>query len=151
VLASAQGADADLLALQVADGANRFVREQLEAPGMHTRERRDRQPLIPAKHQRRRQIEAEIELAPDDHLIFRRTVLHGHVAHLGKALPAQQVLGEVPGRDTDGRITSKPKGGHLRRRLVGERCPAKNAGGRGQRRADQEIAATLHDLHQNSP
>ena len=42
VAAGAERPDAHPLALQVADGSDGLVREQLVAPGMHARQRRDR-------------------------------------------------------------------------------------------------------------
>ena len=52
-----------LLALQVADGADGLVREQLEAAGMHARQHRDRLAGIEPTDDRRREKDAEIELA----------------------------------------------------------------------------------------
>jgi hypothetical protein len=68
VLAPAQDIDADPPALQIADGANRFVREQLEAAGMQPRERHDRQSRIQADDDGWRIVDAEIELAVRVHL-----------------------------------------------------------------------------------
>jgi hypothetical protein len=106
MFARAQRIDADLLALQVADGANGFVREQLEASGMHTRQCRDRHASIKAQDERCREKEAEIDLAACDRLRLRKTLRCGHVANIGKALRPQQVLGDVPGRHADGGITA---------------------------------------------
>jgi hypothetical protein len=105
VFARAQDIDADLLALQVADRANRLVRKQLETSGMQTSQRRNRNAGIQAKNDRSRVPEGEIELAAGDHLRLRRAV-HRNVADIREALRPQQVLGDVPGRDADGRIAA---------------------------------------------
>ena len=64
VFARAQDIDADLLALQVADGADGLVREQLEASGMHARQRRDRHAGIQAEDDRFRASESAKSSSP---------------------------------------------------------------------------------------
>jgi hypothetical protein len=68
VFARAQDIDADLLPLQVADGVNGLVRKQLEASGMHARQRRDRHAGIQEGDDGLRTREREIELATGEHL-----------------------------------------------------------------------------------
>ena len=149
--ARAQDIDADLLALQVADGSNGLMREQLEAAGMHTRQHRDRHAGIQAKDDPCREEEAEIELAAPD-ICVEGARLRGHVADIGEPLRAQQVLGDVPGRDADGgsrrsRIVVVSGGPSSASVLRAPRTPAAPAADS----AGQEIAADLHDLHQKSP
>ena len=89
--------DADLLALQVADGANGFVREQLEAPGMHTRERRDRQACIRGEKPPRPGKKMLKSISPRAiSSSSRARHLHLHVADVGEALRAQQILADKP-------------------------------------------------------
>ena len=66
MLARAQSLHADPLALQVADAADAFVGEQLEAAGMHAGQHRDRLAGIDRDDERRRKVEAEIDLAARD-------------------------------------------------------------------------------------
>jgi hypothetical protein len=68
MLARTQVVDADPLALQVADGANRVVCEQLEAAGVHARERGKRHAGVEPEDDRSRVREHEIELSVREHL-----------------------------------------------------------------------------------
>ena len=61
-------------ALQVEDGSDVLVREQLEAAGMDTRQDRDRHAGIEATDERRREPQAKVDLAAFDRLRIRRTV-----------------------------------------------------------------------------
>jgi len=93
--------DADPLALQLGDGPNGFVREQLETAGMHACERSDRHAGIQASDLRCCVSKSKVELAPSNHLRIRGTRPHSHVLDVGEALGAQQVLGDVPRRDAN--------------------------------------------------
>ena len=59
-------ADADALALQVADGLDRFVREQLVATGMHSGQCHDRLAGIDLIGDPCRGLEIEVDFAPCD-------------------------------------------------------------------------------------
>ena len=58
--------DADPLALQVADGLDRLMREQLVAPGMHARQRRDRLAGVDLVGDPCCGLEVEVDVAPCD-------------------------------------------------------------------------------------
>ena len=110
--------DADPLALQVADGADRLVREQLVAAGMHARQRRDRHAGIQATDERCREVEAEVDLAACRPSARREAACDGHIADIGEAFRAQQVLGDVPrARRRCSASTAQPDRGRFRRRL----------------------------------
>ena len=122
VVTAAEILDADLLALEVADGADRLVREQLEAAGMQSGERRDRLAGSQLRDDPRRGIVFEIDLS-SCHRVERH--VRG-AADLGETFRAQQCIGEQYGCGADARIPGQPDRGHFRRPLVGERRPSTN-------------------------
>ena len=90
--------------------------------------------------QRRDEVGAEVDLAARDLARLLGPGLGRHVADVGEALGAQQVLGEVLRRDADARDLAQADRGRLRRRLVGERAAAaKHARGAGGRQPGEEI------------
>jgi hypothetical protein len=101
MFSAAQDIDAHSSALQIADRADGFVREQLETPGMHPGEHCHRQAFVQANNQRCCEGQAEIDLPTRDHLRMWSTLLRGHVADVVETLGTQQVFGDVPGRDAD--------------------------------------------------
>ena len=111
------------------------MHEQLEAAGMHARHHRDRHAVIEATDGPWREHETEVDLAALERLGERRTVPRDHVADVGEPFRMQQLLGHELGREADRVIkllTLDPDRGHLRRPLVGERCPgAEDACGAG--------------------
>jgi hypothetical protein len=111
--------DADPLALQVADGADGLVREQLVAADMHPRQGRDRLAGIHVGDDPGRGLEVEINFAAGD----RVAVGYRHVADVGEPFRTQQGIGDVARRDADRGDTGQAEGGHLRRRLVREGRP----------------------------
>jgi hypothetical protein len=58
--------DANLLALQVADGSDRLVRKQLVAAAMHTCQRSDWLAGVNVRGDKCRDIEIEVDLAAGD-------------------------------------------------------------------------------------
>jgi hypothetical protein len=58
--------DADLLTLQVADGSDRLVHEQLVAAAVHTGQRRDRLAGVYVRGDKSRDIEVKVDLAAGD-------------------------------------------------------------------------------------
>ena len=92
--------DADPLALQVADGSDGLVGEQLVAAGMHTRQRRDRLAGIQLRDDPCRGLEVEVDVAACDSV----DRLGRNVADIGEAFRAQQLLGDVARRDADVRV-----------------------------------------------
>ena len=98
----------DSLALQLADGADGLVREQLVAAGMNTRQRRDRASRHPCG---RRAVPANV-LAK---WISPRATSSGmvkdsgdrHVADIGEAFRAQQVLGHQQRREAVVRVSRR--------------------------------------------
>jgi hypothetical protein len=66
-------------------------------------------------------------------------------ADIGKPFRAQQVVGDVLRRDADSGGLGKADCGGFRRALVSKRAPhAKDARGRGHRRAGQEVTTRRH-------
>jgi hypothetical protein len=56
-----------------------------------------------------------------------------HVADIGEAFGAQQIVGDVARRKADARVPGEPDGGDFRRAFIGERTPAaEHTGGYGQ-------------------
>jgi hypothetical protein len=138
--------DADPSVLQVGDAADGIVREQLVAAAMHSRQRRDRLAGIDIGGDPGGGLEVEIDLAAGDGVAVR----YREVLDVGEAFRAQQGVGDVARRDADRGDTGQADRGRLRRAFVGEGSPgAEDASGRGQRRAGQEMAAILSDLHQS--
>ena len=83
------------------------MREQLEAAGMHTRQHRDRHAGIEATNGPWREHQTKVDLAALERLRKRRTVLYEDIADVGEAFRAQQVLGDVKGRDAE-RVLGDP-------------------------------------------
>jgi hypothetical protein len=130
--------DADPLALQVADGLDGLVREQLVAARMYARERRDRFAGIHLIGDPCRGLEVEVDVAPRDRI--DRQVRH--VADVCEPFGPQQVLGDVHRRDADVGVPVQPDRGRLRRSLVGERrAAAKRGCGGGCGEGGEKIAA----------
>jgi hypothetical protein len=97
VAALAELKDAELLALQIADGSDGLVREQLVAPGMHTRQRQDRLAGVHVRDDPCCGVEIEVDHAAGDRVV--RQVLD--VADVGEPFRVQQVLGDEAGRQAD--------------------------------------------------
>ena len=128
VRARAERLDAHAFALQIEDGADGLVREQLEAAGMHTRQDRDRHAGIDRDDERRREVQTEVDLAAPRSSRAGSPDRHRHVADIGEAFRAQQLLGHVLRREADAGYLVEADRGRLRRPFVGERCPgAKDA------------------------
>jgi hypothetical protein len=115
---------------------------------MHAGQHPDRFARVDRDQKWRHEVHAEIDLAARHLLRVLDARLHWHVAHIGEAFGAQQLLGSVLRRKADARNLRDPDRRGFWRRLLGERCAgAKDTGGRRQRRAGHEIAARLYDLH----
>ena len=124
----AEARNANSLALQVADGSDGLVREHLMAPGMHARQRRERLAGIQLRGDPCSELKVEVDFAAPDRRRRRR-----YMADIGEPFRAQQILGDVHGREADRTVTGQPDRGGFRRPLVGERCPgAKHARGAGR-------------------
>ena len=93
----AQPVDAKLLALQIANGLDGLVREQLVAPGMHARERRDRLAGIQMSDYPCGGVELEVDFTACDGVerCVRRT------ADFSEPFRAQQVVSDEPRREAD--------------------------------------------------
>ena len=96
--ARAEILDADPLALQVADGPDRLVREQLVAADMHARQHRDRLAGIQMRDEPMPASCRSKSTSPRA-TASRRVVRH--VADVGEAFRPQQILGDVQRRDAD--------------------------------------------------
>jgi hypothetical protein len=112
----------DGLAFEIGNAANGFLPEQIEAADMHACQDRDCLAAIDGRDKRRRVIHGEIDFAAPDRP-RPRTCRYFHVADIGKALGAQQLLGDPLGTNADARAFRKlhgsrfedPFGGHRRR------------------------------------
>ena len=106
----------------------RSLREQLEAAGMHAGQHRDRLARVDRDQERRREVHAEIDLAARrSSAAFVDARLHAHIADIGEAFGAQQLLGDVLRREADAGSLGDPDRGRFRRPLVGERCRGRQA------------------------
>ena len=121
-----------LLALQVADGSDGLVREQLVAAGVHPRQRGDRLAGIHPRDHPCRGLKPK-SISP--RATASATVPMRQIADISEPFGAQQLLSDVlAGRQADLDSSVQPERRRLRRPLVGERSPgAEDARGAGQR------------------
>ncbi len=112
--------DADPPALEVADAADRLVREQLVAADMQAAERDQRQAGIEMVDDGAGEAGPEVDLTASHHL--RRAEAAGgfHVLDIGEAFGAQELLGDVQGGEADPGREGQADRGRLRRPFVGE-------------------------------
>src|SRR5262249_4240767 len=142
--------------LQVGNGTDLILAEDLEAAEMQAAQRRDGGAGIHREDKIRRKVPAEIHLAMRDHTgNISRIFTVGpaymrfcqlYIADIGKALDAQQLLNNLWGDARSG-VFFEADGGDFRRRLGRERLAprAKPAEARGAGGIRQEPAAALHD------
>ena len=94
------------------------------------------------------EVQAEVRLPAADQLRLDPTGFRHDVADLGKAFRAQQLLGDILGRDADAPDLCKADASRFGRWLRGKRLLDPNeARGAGCRKAGQEATAILNDLH----
>ena len=144
----AETLDTDFLPLQVTDGLDRLVREQLEAPGMHAGHHRERQVGIHRTDEICRVHHREIRLTSRDLVEQDGTTFQFDIADVGEAFRPQKLVGQILRRKTNAAELADPDRGRFRRRLVGEHATAaKHACGAGCGDGGEKIAARLSDLH----
>ena len=146
-----QGLDADGLSLQFCNAGYALPREQFEAADHHAGQQRHALAGIDRLHALRGVERPKVGLAARDfsdvRLIYRRF----DIADIGKALSAQQLLGDVQGGNAEATLL-KPNGRRFERSLRSFRpASADQAGGAGGRDAAQEGASSLHQCHRMPP
>jgi hypothetical protein len=152
--------ESDLFALEVSEGSDVLLHEQLEAAGVHTSKHRQRNAGIEVTNRPWCEPETKVEFATFERFRIRRAVFDEDIADISEALGSEQVLRDVKGRGAQ-RVLSDPAYyqrrrvldadpdcGRLRRPLVGERpSRSKDPCGAGRGQGGEKIPASLNDLH----
>src|SRR5439155_11681108 len=138
-----------LLALQISNAADAFVRKQRIASDMHSGEHRRRRTGVDRRNHVRR----------IDHREIKRAAFHGlgrsaavgcyrYVLNVGEAFGSQQFVGDVGRRVANESAGRDANRGGFRRRLLGKgRAAAEETCRTGQRRGGQKVATIVEPLH----
>jgi hypothetical protein len=144
---------AHLLALQISDAPDAFVRKQRIASDMHSGEHRRRRTGLDRRNHGRRIDHREIKLAAFHGVGPTAAVgRYRHMLNIGEAFVAQQFIGDVCRRVANESAGRDANRAGFRRRLLGKALVAAEETCRtGQRRAGQKVATTVERLHHGSP
>jgi hypothetical protein len=119
---------------------------------MHTCYDLDRLAGVDRDHERRGKVQAEIHLAARDAGSIISARLQRHIADIGEAFGAQELLGGVLRRQTQAAEPAEADRGGFGRSFDGERFPgAEDTRGAGRGQGGEKIPARLHDMHAKSP
>src|SRR4051794_21277170 len=115
---------------------------------MHARNDRDRFSSIDQDNERRREVQAEVDVATRNRLGLADARFRQHVLDIGKAFQAQQFLSEILGRNASAGDLRKSNGGRFRGRLLAKRTRgADEARASGSRKSGKEAASILNFWH----